>query len=65
MSKRLFQIVDTQTRQPVEGLYFADQKHAKAMRRELNGTVDGAAPVPGHQLRYIVSPGPDNKHFHG
>jgi len=55
---KLYQITDTQTRKPIDGLYFADKKLAKAKRRELNG---GAAP---EQLRYIVSPGPDHRRYH-
>lgn len=56
MPKRLFQITDTHTRKAVEGLFFSDKKAAKTKRIELNG--DGS-------LRYVVSPGPDHRRYHG
>ncbi len=60
MSKRLYQIVDTETQEPIPDLYFSDMRLAKAKRQELCGE---------HYLsqtpRYIVSPGPDHRHFQG
>ena len=64
MGLRLYQITDTTSKKPVEGLYFSDKKLAKAKRRELNG--EGVEPTPSHQhLRYVVSPGPDHHNYHG
>lgn len=57
MPKHLFQITDTRTGKPVEGLPpFASKPEAKKKREELNVL---------HQdnPRYIVSPGPDHHHF--
>ena len=56
---RLYQITDTQTKKPVEGLYFVDKKVAKEKRRELNGNPEQ------HPLRYVVSPGPDHRNYAG
>ena len=58
MGLRLYQITDTTSKKPVEGLYFSDKKLAKAKRRELNGTPEQ------HPLRYVVSPGPDHRNYH-
>lgn len=63
MSLRLFQITDTTTKKPVEGLYFSDKRLAKAKRRELNGASE--ATTPSHSLRYVVSPGPDHRNYRG
>jgi hypothetical protein len=60
MALRLYQITDTVTKKPVEGLYFSDKMQAKAKRRELNGE-----PVPPDRLRYVVSPGPDHRNYRG
>jgi hypothetical protein len=54
--KRLYQIIDTKTRKPVDDLYFNDKMAAKAARRELNGGDEASMTT----LRYIVSPGPDH-----
>lgn len=59
MGLRLYQITDTTSKKPVEGLYFSDKKLAKAKRRELNGNPEQ------HPLRYVVSPGPDHRNYHG
>lgn len=56
MSKKLYQITDTVLRKAVPGLYFGDKVAAKAKRTELN-----AEHAEG--LRFVVSPGPDHKHF--
>jgi hypothetical protein len=55
---KLYQITDTHTRKPIDGLYFVDKKLAKDKRRELNGS---SAP---EQFRYVVSPGPDHHRRH-
>jgi hypothetical protein len=57
MPLRLYQITDTVTKKPVEGLYFADKAKAKMKRRELNGNPEQ------HPLRYVVSPGPDHRNY--
>lgn len=57
MALRLYQITDTTTKKPVEGLYFADKVKAKTKRRELNGDPEQ------HPLRYVISPGPDHRNF--
>lgn len=57
MALRLYQITDTTTKKPVEGLYFSDKAKAKTKRRELNGDPEQ------HPLRYVVSPGPDHRSF--
>ena len=61
MELRLFQIIDTTTKKPIEGLYFADKMKAKAKRRELNGANE--ATTPSQSLRYVVSPGPDHRNY--
>ena len=63
MTLRLYQITDTTTKKPVEGLYFSDKKMAKAKRRELNGADE--AKTPSQSLRYVVSPGPDHRNYRG
>jgi hypothetical protein len=63
MGLRLYQITDTTTKKPVEGLYFSDKKLAKAKRRELNG--DSESTTPSQSLRYVVSPGPDHRNYRG
>jgi hypothetical protein len=63
MSLRLYQITDTVTKKPVEGLYFSDKKKAKAKRRELNGMDEQS--MPSQHLRYVVSPGPDHRNYRG
>ena len=59
---RLYQITDTATKKPVEGLFFSDKMLAKEERRRLNG--ENQAPVPS-VLRYVVSPGPDHHNYRG
>lgn len=56
MGLRLYQITDTTSKKPVEGLYFSDKKLAKTKRQELNNT---------KSLRYVVSPGPDHRNYRG
>lgn len=51
---RLYQITDTVTKKPVEGLFFNNKPEAKTKRQELNGNPEQ------HPLRYVVSPGPDH-----
>ena len=63
MSLRLYQITDTTTKKPIEGLYFSNKKLAKAKRRELNG--DNESTTPSQLLRYVVSPGPDHRKYRG
>lgn len=63
MGLRLYQITDTTSKKPLEGLYFSDKKLAKAKRRELNGTEESE--TPSQLLRYVVSPGPDHHSYHG
>lgn len=63
MGLRLYQITDTTSKKPVEGLYFSDKKLAKAKRRELNGAEESE--TPSQSLRYVVSPGPDHRNYHG
>lgn len=63
MGLRLYQITDTTTKKPIEGLYFSDKRLAKVKRRELNG--DGESTTPSQSLRYVVSPGPDHHNYHG
>jgi hypothetical protein len=61
MSKRLYQITDTQTGKPVPAQYYSDKMSAKAARRDLNGE-DSDTQI----LRFVVSPGPDHKNYaHG
>jgi hypothetical protein len=57
--KRLYQIIDTKTKKPVDDLYFNDKMAAKAARRELNGGDEASMTT----LRYIVSPGPDHHKY--
>lgn len=57
MSKRLYQITDTQTRKAVPDTFFSEKRLAKAKREELNQGQLG--------LRYVVSPGPDHKNYKG
>ena len=61
MSLRLYQITDTTSKKPIEGLYFPDKMLAKAARRELNGANE--AMTPSQSLRYVVSPGPDHRNY--
>lgn len=61
MGLRLYQITDTTSKKPIEGLYFSDKKLAKAKRRELNGADETT--TPSQFLRYVVSPGPDHHNF--
>lgn len=61
MKHRLYQITDTASRRPIEGLYFADKMAAKAKRRELNG--DSETLGSPNALRYVVSPGPDHRNY--
>ena len=63
MGLRLYQITDTTSKKPIEGLYFSDKKLAKAKRRELNGADETM--TPSQSLRYVVSPGPDHHNYHG
>ena len=63
MSLRLYQITDTTTKKPVEGLYFSDKQLAKAKRRDLNG--ENEKSTPSQHLRYVVSPGPDHRNYRG
>ncbi len=55
MTARLFQIVDTTTKKPVPGRFFASKLAAKLERQQLN-TDCGA-------LRFVVSPGPDHHNY--
>ena len=60
-SLRLYQITDTAASgkdRAVPGVYFSDKKLAKAKRQELNGDERDA-----HNLRYVVSPGPDHRNY--
>ena len=62
-SLRLYQITDTAAKgkdRAVPGLFFSDKAKAKAKRQELNGDERDA-----HNLRYVVSPGPDHHHYKG
>lgn len=61
MGLRLYQITDTTSKKPVEGIYFSDKQLAKAKRRELNGDEENSAPP--RALRYVVSPGPDHRNY--
>ena len=63
MKLRLYQITDTTTKKPIEGLYFSDKQQAKAKRRELNGANEHL--TPSQHLRYVVSPGPDHRNYRG
>lgn len=63
MKLRLYQIIDTVTKKPIEGLYFSDKQQAKAKRRELNGANEHL--TPSQHLRYVVSPGPDHRNYRG
>ena len=63
MKLRLYQITDTMTKKPIEGLYFSDKQLAKAKRRELNGANEQS--TPSQHLRYVVSPGPDHRNYRG
>ena len=63
MDLRLYQITDTTSKKPIEGLYFPDKQLAKAKRRELNGVNEQSA--PSQHLRYVVSPGPDHRNYRG
>lgn len=64
MGLRLYQITDTTSKKPIEGLYFPDKRLAKAKRRELNGA-DEEGTTPSQLLRYVVSPGPDHHNYRG
>ena len=58
---RLYQITDTAALdkdRTVPGAYFSDKQLAKAKRKELNGDERDA-----HNLRYVVSPGPDHRNY--
>ena len=58
---RLYQITDTAAQgkdRTVPGAYFSNKKLAKAKRQELNGDESHA-----HNLRYVVSPGPDRYNY--
>jgi len=61
MVLRLYQITDTTSKKPIEGLYFSDKKLAKTKRRELNGADETT--TPSQSLRYVVSPGPDHRNY--
>ncbi len=54
---RLYQILDTQTRRVIPGVFFANKVEAKEKRQELNG---GSEPK---SFRYVVSLGPDHHRF--
>ena len=58
MDKKLYQITEVATRKPVPGLYFSDKAQAKAKRKELNNNTDCL-----EKLNFVVSPGPDHRHF--
>ena len=64
MGLRLYQITDTMSKKPIEGLYFPDKRLAKIKRRELNGA-DEEGTTPSQSLRYVVSPGPDHHNYRG
>ena len=58
---RLYQITDTAATgkdRAVPGLFFSEKAKAKAKRQELNGDERDA-----HNLRYVVSPGPDHRNY--
>ena len=58
---RLYQITDTAASgkdRAIPGAYFSDKQLAKAKRQELNGDERDA-----HNLRYVVSPGPDHRNY--
>ena len=55
MDKKLYQITEVATRKPVPGLYFSDKVQAKSKRKELN--------TDPEKLQFVVSPGPDHRHF--
>lgn len=60
---RLYQITDTHAKgkdRAVPGFFFSDKNRAKAKRQELNGDERDA-----HNLRYVVSPGPDHHNYKG
>lgn len=63
MKLRLYQITDTVSKKPIEGLYFSNKKLAKVKRRELNRNNEIA--TPSRPLRYVVSPGPDHRKYRG
>ena len=54
---RLFQILDTQSpsKQPLDNKYYSNWKLAKKTKSILNDDWGS--------VRYIVSPGPDHKHY--
>jgi hypothetical protein len=54
---RLYQITDTVTKTTVPEAFFTCKKDAVLARRELNEVLGPSI------LRYVVSPGPDNKHY--
>jgi len=56
MDKKLYQITEVATRKPVPGLFFADKAQAKSKRKELNNS-------DPEKLAFVVSPGPDHRHF--
>jgi hypothetical protein len=60
---RLYQITDTHAKgkdRAVPGFFFSDKNRAKAKRQELNGDERDV-----HNLRYVVSPGPDHHNYKG
>lgn len=60
MDRRLYQITDTETGKPAEGVRcFSNKLLAKAERNRLNTE---HSPALRH-LRYVVSPGPDHYRF--
>lgn len=54
---RLYQINDTVAHAMVPNTFFASKKLAVLARRELNEELSPTA------IRFIVSPGPDNKNY--
>ena len=56
---KLFQIIDTaQNNAPVPGVYFVSKLAAKKVRSDMNNRNEDS-----NKLRYVVSPGPDHKHY--
>ncbi len=56
---RLFQITDTATKTRVEDSgYFDSKPKAKKERQRLNDEANT-------EMRFVVSPGPDHRNYHG
>lgn len=61
MKLRLFSVRDSRTKNPSNGEYFSSKPEAKARRDQLNAEQD----TNTHLKTWVVTYGPDHRHFKG